>query len=145
MKIDNKLKRLTEFSVVTFAFVFLLAIAFFINSRNSVESRNVERISGVNKLREVLQLYYLDKGSYPIQSEWCSLEFNCENLLVEIKPYLDNLPEDPLFPKEENGEKYSYQYRTTIDGSEYKIFAKLEGQKPYQLNSRGGFSIPLPE
>lgn len=134
-----------EFSVVTVAIVFLLIIAFFINSRNLAESRNVERISGVNKLREVLQLYYLDKGFYPIQSEWCSLELNCDNLSVEIKSYLDKLPRDPLYPEEEDGKKYSYQYRTTIDGLEYKIFAKLEGQKPYQLNSKGGFSIPSPE
>lgn len=144
-RINNKFKRLMEFSVVTVAIVFLLIIAFFINSRNLAESRNVERISGVNKLREVLQLYYLDKGFYPIQSEWCSLELNCDNLSVEIKSYLDKLPRDPLYPEEEDGKKYSYQYRTTIDGLEYKIFAKLEGQKPYQLNSKGGFSIPSPE
>jgi len=144
-KTNNRFKRLIEFLAVIVAIIFLLLIAVFINNKNLAESRNIKRISGVNKLREVLQLYYSDKGFYPIEPEWCSLESNCYNLETEIKSYLDKMPQDPLYPKEEDGKKYSYQYRTTIDGSEYKIFANLEEQEPYELNSKGGFSMPLPE
>jgi len=137
-------KRSMELIIIILAIFVLLIIVFLLMIVNQAENRDIERISSINKLREALQLYYLDKNYYPTQFQWCSLEINCNNLSTEIKPYLKEMPKDPFYPKEKNGKIYSYQYKTTADGREYKIYANLEKGKPYELNSKGGFSISLP-
>lgn len=142
----KKLKnRLGELSITAAAIIFLLIVALLLTIVNQAETRDIERVSGINKIREALQLYYLDKGYYPIQSEWCSVELDCNNFSAEIKPYLQEIPKDSFYPEEENGKKYSYQYKTTSDGLEYKIYADLEKRESYELSSKGGFSIPSPE
>jgi len=135
-------KRFGELAITAAAIIFLLIIALLLTIVNQAETRDIERISGINKIREALQLYYLDKNYYPIQPEWCSVELDCSNFSVEIKPYLQEIPKDPFYPKEENGKRYSYQYKTTPDGLEYKIYADLEKREFYELSSKGGFSIP---
>lgn len=138
-------KRIKELLIVAIAIIILSTIALILTVINQSENRDIERISGINKIREALQLYYLDKNYYPIQSEWCSVELNCDNFSVKIKPYLQEIPKDPFYPGEENGNKYSYQYKTTPDGSEYKIYSYLEKRESYELSSKGGFMILSPK
>jgi type II secretory pathway pseudopilin PulG len=143
---DKKLnKRIGELTIVGAAIIFLLIVAFLLTITDRAENRDIERISGTNKIREALQFYYLDKNYYPIQTEWCSVELNCDNLSAELRPYLNEMPRDPFYPQEKNGKKYSYQYRTTADGLEYKIFTNSEEGKSYELHSKGGFLIPSPQ
>ena len=125
--------------------IILLGLAVIIVCMSRIQSRDTERILEINNLREALQFHYVDKGYYPIETEWCSLESDCEVLSKEIESYLSTLPRDPLYPKEEKRGKYSYQYRTTDDGSEYKIYAILEEGGPYGLGSKGSFIISPPQ
>lgn len=135
--------RLLELIITIGVIIFLLGIAFALEDINSAETRDAERISEVNILRAALQFHYLDKGYYPKQTEWCSIELDCSTLSAAIKAYLPEIPKDPLYPKEE-GKKYSYQYKTTGDGLEYKIYTNLERGGPYELGSKGSFMIPSP-
>lgn len=143
---DKKQKwlRLLELIVVLVVFIFLLSLAYMLANMNRSQARDAERISQANHLRTALQFHYLDEGYYPIQAEWCSLEVDCDTLLNEIKPYLSWAIKDPLYPKEEYGRKYSYQYRTTIDGQDYKIHVELEEKGPYELGSKNSFKILSP-
>lgn len=130
-------------SLIILAVILLLGVAFVISSINRSQERDMERISEINNMRAALQFHYLDKGYYPIETEWCSLELNCDNLSKEMKSYLSELPTDPLFSSK--GEEYSYQYRTTEDGLEYRVYTSLEKGGLYGLGSRGSFVIPPPE
>jgi len=141
---NTKWLRSLEIIIVVVILMILLGIAFLISELNQAQARNAKRISEVNKLRTVLQFHYLDKGNYPVQAEWCYLELDCNALAEGIKPYLKELPRDPLYPREGGGRIYSYQYRTTADGQEYKIHVELERQECYELGSKGSFKIPSP-
>jgi len=110
---------------------------------NQAETRDTERISEVNIVRAALQFYYADNDYYPIESRWCSLESDCETFFQTMTNYLSEIPRDPLYS--EAGGEYSYQYRTTADGLEYKIFINLERGGPYELGSKGSFIISLPK
>ena len=136
--------RLLELIITIVIIIFLLGVAFVLRNMNQTETRNAERISEVNILRAALQFHYLDKGYYPKETEWCSIELNCNTLSAAIKAYLSETPNDPLYPKEEEGKKYSYQYKTTVDGLEYKIYTNLERSGSYELGSKGSFMIPSP-
>lgn len=136
--------RLLELIVTIAIIIFLLGIAFVLRNINQAEARDTERISEVNNLRTVLQLHYLDKGYYPEQPEWCSVELDCNTLSTALASYLSEIPEDPLYPKEEEGKKYSYQYKTINNGQEYKIYTNLERKNSYELGSKGSFVITPP-
>jgi len=133
---------IVEFTIVMGIIVLLLGVAFILRNISQAQSRDAERISEINIIRASLQFYYLDNGYYPIETEWCSIESNCPNLSGAIKPYLAQIPEDPLY--QEGEKRYSYQYRTTDDGLEYKIYTNLEKGGPYELGSRGSFVISSP-
>ena len=137
--------RLLEIAIVMITIVFLFAIAFSLVIINQAQNRDIERISEVNDLRAALQSYYLDKGYYPVEASWCSVESNCQNLLKEIPPYLSVLPQDPLYPANDEEKLYSYRYKTTEDGKEYKIYAELERKEFYELGSKGSFILSYPE
>jgi type II secretory pathway pseudopilin PulG len=143
---DKKQKwlRLLEVIVVLVVFVFLLSLAYILADMNRTQARDAERISQADHLRTALQFHYLDKGYYPIHTEWCSLEADCDTLLKEIEPYLSWEIKDPLYPKEEYGRRYSYQYRTTVNGQDYKIHVELEEKGPYELGSKNSFTISPP-
>lgn len=133
--------RFLELTTVLIVVVFLLIIAFVLRGANQAETRDSERISEINILRTALQFHYLDKNHYPIEAEWCSIELNCDILFSAMKDYLPEIPKDPLYSEE--GE-YSYRYKTTNDGLEYKIHTNLERGGPYEIGSRGSFIISFP-
>ena len=133
--------RFLEIIIATVVIVLLLVIAIVLRNINQAETRDSERMSEVNILRATLQLYYLDHKSYPIETEWCSVELDCDNLVSAMKEYLPEIPTDPLYSE---GGFHSYQYKTTNDGLEYKIYTNLERGGPYELGSKGNFIIPSP-
>jgi len=139
------MKKFRKKTLETIAVVIVLAIlvflAFFLKNLNEAQDRDMKRITDLNNLRSALQFYYLDNGHYPIEKQWCSLELNCDTLSKEIKSYLPEIPKDPLFPKKKG---YSYLYRTTENGSDYKICAKLETDTSYELGSKKSFLILSP-
>jgi len=117
------------------------------------QARDVKRITELNNLRTALQLYFMEYGEYPTSTEtegWCSLEQTdpeaddyCVNLITVLSPYLAEMPGDPLYGREIEppGKKYSYQYRSTSSGEEYKIHADLETRDSHEISSGGGYVI----
>lgn len=136
---------------------FIVSIVFIGLHSTRAKARDAGRISDLNQLKTLLQLYYMDNDSYPISptsSEnvriWCSLEETegddecamfAEEFHSKLKPYSDIIPGDPFYPKEESGEKYSYQYKSSSIGSEYKIRAFLETKEPFEVYSTRGLAI----
>ena len=140
--------------LVTFVVIAIIFSFVFVEIQPArAKTRDARRISDLNTLKASLQLYYMDKGVYPISptsTGWCSLETfpgveDCAQFVINftenLKPYLDQMPKDPLYPKEENGKKYSYLYRSLSFGLEYKIHADLETKEPYEVYSTGGLVI----
>ncbi len=136
--------RFLELIATLVIIIFLLTVAFILRNVNQAQDRDAERISEINILRTALQFHYLDKGYYPIQAEWCSIELDCNTLSLAMKDYLPEIPKDPLYPEGEGKRKYSYQYKTTDDGLEYRIYTNLERGGPYELGSKGSFIISSP-
>jgi len=107
-------------------------------------ARDSKRINELNSLRSALKLYQMDHGKYPEQEdEWCSVEFDCDSLVAELEPYIEEIPEDPLFGKgrEEGNELFSYQYISISSGEGYKIHADMELREDYEVYVLGGQEI----
>ncbi len=139
----NKNKKKTlETAVVIVMLGMLVFFTVLIQYISKARDRDIVRITDINKLRTALQFYYLDNGHYPIEKQWCSLELNCDTLSEEIKPYLSEIPKDPLYSKNQD---YFYLYRTTEDGSDYKIYTRLEQGGSYELGSKRSFLIISPK
>ena len=134
----NVLKIVTVIVMLGMLVFFTVLIQYISEARD----RDIVRITDINKLRTALQFYYLDNGHYPAEKQWCSLESNCDNLSKEIKPYLSEIPKDPLYSKDQD---YSYLYKTTEDGSDYKIYTRLERGGSYELGSKRSFLIISPK
>lgn len=152
------LKGFTIFELlVTFIVVAIIFLFVFVEIQPArAKTRDARRISDLNNLKASLQLFYMDKGAYPEtpkDGEWCSLsepeEEECEGFVYEfaqsLESYIDEVPEDPLHNREEDGIKYSYRYYALSSGQEYKIHAYLETREDYEIYSSKGLVINYTE
>jgi|GEM_PF-3079503 len=149
------LKAFTFLEILVAFFIVGVVISIIFIGLNSArgKTRDAKRISDLNNLKTALHLYYINNGAYPETppGQWCPIaelgetDTPCADFLRDfdekLKPYLDKMPQDPLYPKEEDGKKYSYQYRTIYLGQEYKIHADLETREPYEVYSSKGLAI----
>jgi general secretion pathway protein G len=93
------------------------------------KSRDSRRYAEVNTIQKGLELYYDENGSYPVVIGWIRLEKDSDTsgpFSSNIRPYILNVPRDPLYPKIEGEKIYSYQYISTADGQGYKIHTEIE-------------------
>jgi|SRR3989344_4546994 len=83
--------------------------------------RDARRISDLNNVRNVLELYFSKEGSYPDEATWDDLEAEIKAKAIGV----DYLPHDPTT-------NWDYGYCTPVgDTSQYTIAAHLEdGSNP---------------
>lgn len=102
---------------------------------------DAKRKAEMSGLRYVLELHYLDNNQYPESIDWIRIEEDADvngPFSQAIQPYVPRLPRDPLYPKEENGRKFSYQYKSTPEGTGCLIHAELEKEGGYELSCLAG-------
>jgi general secretion pathway protein G len=85
---------------------------------SQMKSRDAQRKSDLSQIQKALEMYYNDKGGYPLSipeagSEWKDASVSGGAL------YMKSVPGDP------RGGSYCYE----SDGTYYKIYAKLENKK----------------
>jgi len=125
--------------------LFFLCIIFLFVRGIYPEKRDNKRIEDLAILEKALNAYYRDYGKYPEIKEWkCIEKDKMENGIFaqEIKNYIPEVPEDPLFKVNDPDSKFCYWYKTAKNNAEYKIYTVLEKEKEiYQIYSPGGGTI----
>jgi len=125
--------------------LFFLSIIFLFLRGISPERRDNKRVEDLFILEKALNAYYRDYGKYPEIREWkCIEKDKMENGIFaeEIKSYISEIPEDPLFKADKPDSKFCYWYKTAKNNAEYKIYTVLEKEKQiYQIYSPGGAAI----
>jgi len=86
---------------------------------SQMKGRDARRKSDLSQIQKALEMYYNDKGGYPLSipdvgNEWRDTSVGDDGTL-----YMKSVPGDP------KGGSYCYE----SDGSYYKIYAKLENTK----------------
>ncbi len=144
---------LIELLIVISIIVLLTTVILVFVHGSILQARDSKRLAEVDSLNKALELYYTDQGKYPETSGWVKIEEDAKEegpFSQAVKPYLSQIPEDPLYPKVENpdteNEKvFSYQYKSAEDGSDYKIHVEMETEKysypSYEIYSTGGGGI----
>ena len=131
-----------EISIYATIIVFVLIVILLFYRGVYPERRDRERIQELVILEKALNSYFRDHGEYPEMREWECLEKDqIENgtFSEEIRDYLPEIPQDPLFDPEKFDSKFCYWYKTTQEDREYKIYAFLEREKEiYQIYSPEG-------
>ncbi len=93
---------IVELLIVVVVIAILAAITVVAYNGIQQRTRDSARLSAANSIVKALELYYLDNRTYPNQSS-TSLD---ADFLPQLKPYLGQLPKDPL-----NNSDYYYEYR----------------------------------
>lgn len=138
--------------LIVIAIIILLAALILISLKGSqARARDTKRIADVDSLRKALELYYNDRGNYPLAKDWIKIEEDADtngSFSQAMENYLLQMPRDPLYPRVENpgGENekiFSYQYKSTADQKKYKIHIELETGEyaSYEIYSPGGDKI----
>lgn len=113
------------------------------------KARDAVRLSDIRQISTALELYYSDRGSYPV-GEFLSLQYTADPLsfwrgdpslnnalVLALEPYLKKIPTDPRNNDSNcyaNGAHF-YTYESPT-GKSYGIYASLE-------NPRAGAQDPL--
>jgi len=87
-------------------------------------ARDAQRLGNIHQVQTALNLYYADKGQYPLVAEkdlsknnWQEMEKALE--LSDPKPYMPDVPKDPL-----DNDLYNFKYYS--DGQTFKISFETE-------------------
>jgi prepilin-type N-terminal cleavage/methylation domain-containing protein len=133
--------------LVVVAIIGLLAsfVLVFVDSARA-KSRDSKRIAEASTLQKAVEFYYNDRNEYPEATDWIKIEEDTDAngpFSQAMKTYLPVMPKDPLYPKEENGKVFSYQYKSTEDKQDYKLRVELETgiYASYEVYSGGGNKI----
>lgn len=115
-----------------------------IDSEQSSEDRDIQRMSDINQINLALEMYYGDNGRYPVSESLDKVVGSSSILIKALSPdylryaessSLNGFPLDPLNPER----WYSY----ISDGKSFKLYFYPETQNPetlYRLESKGFFS-----
>lgn len=133
--------------LVVIAIIMLLSSLVFIMLNNyRAKARDAQRVAEVDSLRKSLEIYYSTNNKYPDTSDWVKIEEdNAGNgpFSQAIKPYISQVPKDPLYPQVDGTKIYSYQYKSVDDGQDYKVHVEMEtgAYASYEVYSGGGSEI----
>ncbi|TFB09096.1 DUF2341 domain-containing protein [Candidatus Atribacteria bacterium MT.SAG.1] len=156
MKMKNRIKNIfkkeefqkfSHFEILFYIIIilFFLCVIFLFIRGIYPEKRDNKRIEDLAILEKALNAYYRDYGKYPEIKEWkCVEKDKMENgvFVQEIKNYILEIPEDPLFEINRPDSKFCYWYKTAKKNAEYKIYAVLEkAEEIYQVYSPEGKMI----
>ncbi|OIO45198.1 MAG: hypothetical protein AUJ24_00790 [Parcubacteria group bacterium CG1_02_36_42] len=133
--------------LVVIAIIALLAsivLVWLVNTR--AQARDAKRFGEAGTLRTALELHYDDYGKYPVATNWIKIEEDADAsgpFSQVMKPYLSQIPRDPLYPKTEDEKVFSYQYESTKDEQGYKIHIEMETGEyaSYEVYTGGGGEI----
>lgn len=119
--------RILEYFVVFVIVAVLAATAYILLSGTIAEARDSRRISDITAIRTALELYRVDHGTYP-NVGWTNSSLASWDLLrEELKPYLPNLPRDPLNEADDVVEAtgaFNYTYYSA--NGDYALIFRLE-------------------
>jgi len=108
--------------LVAIAILGILATVGLGNFQSSqIKSRDAQRKSDLSQIQKALEMYYNDRGGYPLTTELQTL-LNSGSSWTGASGqtiYMKTVPKGP------KGESYCYE----SDGTYYKIYAKLENTK----------------
>lgn len=106
----------------------ILAILAFIITPNLLSSlkkgRDAKRKGDLGNVQKALEMYYEDRGVYPLQA---GVVFDAE-FSVGGKVYMIRLPQDPSAPA-----GYRYYYCPSTDSQSYQLYASLENTQDPQV------------
>lgn len=124
--------RITLVEVVAGVLVVILAgvSIYLVVNYNQALARDAQREADLAQIRQALEAYRVDRGSFPKRDSGARLEEDL-GLEDELREYLPGgIPRDPLYPQTYflGGamETYTYFYKTKDNGSEYRVFASRE-------------------
>lgn len=107
---------LIELVVVIAILAFLILIAVLNYNGQIARGRDAKRKDDLSKIRNFLEEYYNDKGTYPSESNFANAGNICGS---QLAGYSFIFPCDPI-----NSGKYVYQYQS--GGDWYRVYTKLE-------------------
>ena len=129
--LDKKAFTLVELIVVITILAILWTIAFISLTAYSAQSRDSVRISDLDRMKTVLELYQIDSWKYPLPTNPIDVTYSWatvwnqgtfwETVYANLSK-LDKIPKDPLTDKE-------YTYSTTFKKNEYQLWWILEGEE----------------
>ena len=109
-----------------------------------VKARDGRRTMNLKALTLALELYLSDYGFYPIVVDSNNISSNqglcleqSTQFSAEMLTYMLNIPHDPKYVNIAYPE-YCYWYRTTANGSQYKISARVESSSYTPASQDGG-------
>lgn len=124
--------RITLVEVVAGVLVVVLAgvSIYLVVNYNQAQARDDQREADLAQIKQALEAYRIDRGSFPKRDSGARLEEDL-GLEDELREYLPGgIPRDPLYPQSYflGGaiETYTYFYKTKDNGSEYRVFAPRE-------------------
>jgi prepilin-type N-terminal cleavage/methylation domain-containing protein len=85
---------------------------------SQMKGRDAQRKSDLSQIQKALEMYYNDKGGYPLSIPEAGIEWK-DLSVSDGTLYMKSVPGDP------RGGSYCYE----SDGTYYKIYAKLENTK----------------
>ena len=91
---------------------------------SQMKSRDAQRKSDLSQIQKALEMYYNDKGRYPLSIPEAGNEWK-DTSVSEGTLYMKSVPGDP------KGGSYCYE----SNGIYYKIYAKLENMKDPKIAS----------
>lgn len=104
------------------------------------KARDSKRIVEVSTLQKAVEFHYNDLNEYPEAADWIKIEEN-PVFAEAMKPYLPQIPKDPLYPKEEGGKIFSYQYKSTEDRQGYKIHVEMETETETETGEHASYEV----
>ena len=109
------------------------------------KARDGKRASEIDTLRTALEFYYNEHNRYPDSGseDLISLEADAEAdgpVSQALAKWMPLMPKDPLYPKEDETGKYSYQYLSATSDS-YVLCVNLETAASYCYSSSEGTII----
>ena len=145
---QKNLKGFTLVELLVVISIIGILSSFAVVSLNSArgKARDALRKADMTQIRTAINLYYDDSSyKYPVCGTWddaaadfgasVSTGSNCYNTILDTaltggrKPYLGQMPVDPLNTNNDPGvdATYLYRYVSKADGSEYALIYRIEG------------------
>jgi len=103
-------------------------------STTQMKARDLKRKAELNSLAKALQMYYTDKGRFPVAALG---DPDINSLMQNQGEFVDNsYVYMKVLPKESKGSPWPvYFYEVSSSGTSYNLFADLENKKDSECNS----------
>ena len=147
MKKDHKKAFTIIELLIVVAIIALLSSVIFIRIDTArAEARDSKRKSEADSLRKALEFYNADNSKYPQIANWIKIEQDVDEggpFNQAMNSFFPSMPRDPLYPKEDGGKVFSYQYKSANDGSGYKLHIEMETgvYASYEVSSGSGAEL----